>query len=142
MGGIFGRRHRGASRRANRWTDRRTERRAESEADHRQFPAVVAAGSLLLALLLFFQSTVPALKESHELLRIEEQQRQLLRELTREATAFALRRTALSRDIQTVLVELDRQGIYPAELLEELREAARAAAAARQPSASGAGDPQ
>jgi hypothetical protein len=103
---------------------------------------VVAAGSLLLALLLFFQSTVPALKESHELLRMEKQQLQLVRELTREATAFALRRTGLSRDIQTILIELDRQGIYPEELLEELRGAAAAAAAARQPSAGDDGDPQ
>ncbi len=90
-------------------------------ANHRRFPALVAAGSLSLALLLFFHSTVPALKERRELLRMEAHQVQLKKQLTKEATAFALRRTALSRDIQTVLLELDRQGIYPEKLLAELR---------------------
>jgi len=100
-------------------------------ANHRRFPALVAAGSLLLALLLFFHSTVPALKERDELLRMEAHRLQLQKQLTREATAFALRRTALSRDIQTVLLELDRQGIYPEELLEELRERAGTPVGAR-----------
>jgi len=90
-------------------------------APHR-FPALVAAGSLLLALLLFLQSTVPALKERNELRRVEAERLQSQKRLTKEATAFALRRTALSRDIQTILLELDRQGIYPEKLLEELRE--------------------
>lgn len=91
----------------------------------RRFPALVALGSLVLALLLFLDSTVPALKERRELLRLEADRVELLRQLAREATAFALRRTGLSRDIQTILVELDRQGIYPAELLEELRQQTR-----------------
>jgi hypothetical protein len=91
----------------------------------RRFPALVAVGSLALALLLFLQSTVPALKERQELLRLEADRREQGRELVKEATAFALRRTALSRDIQTVLVELDRQGIYPQELLDELRKQAQ-----------------
>ncbi len=108
MGGTFGPRHQ--------WADRR--------AGDRQlalFPALVTAGSLCLAVALFFQATVPALKERQELLRVERHHLELQRQLTREATGFALRRTALSRDIQTLLLELDRQDIYPAELLAELR---------------------
>jgi len=95
-------------------------------AHRRRFPALVAAGSLVLALLLFFQGTVPALRERRKLLRVEAEQLQVQKELSREATAFALRRTALSRDIQTVLLELDRQGIYPRDLLAELRQRATA----------------
>ena len=116
MGGTFEQRHRLA--------DLRAVRQAERRADARRlalFPALVAAGSLGLAVLLFFQTTVPALKEQQALLQIERQQLKLQQQLTREATGFALRRTALSRDIQTVLLELDRQGIYPAELMAELR---------------------
>ena len=98
--------------------------------DRRHFPAFVTTASVVLALGLFFQSTVPALRESEELADLEQERLELHQRLVREATGFALRRTALSRDIQTVLVELDRQGIYPAALLEEL-EARRTAEAAR-----------
>jgi hypothetical protein len=120
MGGTFGQRHRLADLRAGRQADR--------QPDHRRrtlFPALVTLGSSSLALLLFFQTTVPALKEQKALAQVEQHQLALQGQLIREATGFALRRTGLSRDIQTVLLELDRQGIYPAKLLAELR--ARAA---------------
>ena len=133
MGGILGRRPQRADSLADCLADRLANRRA---ADRRLalFPALVTTGSLGLALVLFFQSTVPALKERQELLQVERHHLELQRQLIREATGFALRRTALSRDIQTLLLELDRQGVYPAEFLAELRSGATtfAASAGRQ----------
>ncbi len=88
-----------------------------------RFPVLVTVGSLVLALGLFFQSTVPALRERRELLEVERHKVAQQRALAREATSFALKRSSLDTDIQIILVELDRQGIYPADLLAELREA-------------------
>ena len=89
------------------------------------FPVVVTVISLLLALGLFFQSTAPALQERQELAQVELQKRAQLQEMMRQTTAFALRRTALEWDLQTILVELDRQGIYPGEILAVARRRAR-----------------
>ncbi len=132
MGGILGRRPQWADSLADCLADRLANRRA---ADRRLalFPALVTAGSLVCGVVLFFQSTVPALKERQELLQVERHHLQLQRQLTREATGFALRRTALSRDIQTLLLELDRQGVYPAEFLAELRSGATTFAASAVP---------
>ena len=88
-----------------------------------RFPVLVTVGSLVLALGLFFQSTVPALQERRELLEVERHKLAQQRALAREATSFALKRSSLDTDIQIILVELDRQGIYPADLLAELRRA-------------------
>ena len=88
-----------------------------------RFPVLVTVGSLVLALGLFFQSTVPALRERRELLEVEQVKLAQQRTLAREATSFALKRSTLGTDIQIILLELDRQGIYPADLLAELRRA-------------------
>ncbi len=132
MGGILGRRPQRADSLADCLADRLANRRA---ADRRLalFPALVTAGSLVCGVVLFFQSTVPALKERQELLQVERHHLELQRQLIREATGFALRRTALSRDIQTLLLELDRQGVYPAEFLAELRSGATTFAASAVP---------
>ena len=82
MGGILGRRPQRADSLADCLADRLANRRA---ADRRLalFPALVTTGSLGLALVLFFQSTVPALKERQELLQVERHHLELQRQLVR-----------------------------------------------------------
>ena len=76
------------------------------------FPLVVAALSTLAALALFFTSTIPAIRESQYVQRVELERQQLHTMLWQELDAAATLRMALRIDIQSLLVELDRQGVF------------------------------
>ncbi len=101
-----------------------TERDAAYDASHddssdeaaSRFPLWIALGSCVIALAIYFTSTIPALREQRELRRIERAQAERLRTLE-DARRIGLRtRIALDRDPQTVLLELDRLGLTPEDL--------------------------
>ncbi len=94
--------------------------RDESHEARGGFPLVVAGFSTVVALALFGTSTVKAIEEQ-ELLREVETRRQLLRVQTREQLMYdALHRNSLQYDVQSVLVELDRRGVYPGTILSQV----------------------
>ncbi len=76
------------------------------------FPLVVAALSTIAALALFFTSTIPAIQEHQHLQQVEVERQQLHTTLWQELDAASTLQMALRIDIQSLLVELDRQGIF------------------------------
>ena len=103
----MGRRYRAPAR-------RRTGRGSASDdtAADGGFPLVVAALSTIVALALFFTATVPAIQEDRYLQRIEVERQHSHTILWQELDGASALQMALQIDIQSVLVELDRQGIY------------------------------
>lgn len=101
-------------------------KRPDSEVS--SFPQIVAWCSLVLALLLFFTSTTPALRE-RATLRATAADLQSLRTRLEDAIAHALPGTPQARkdedDLQSVLVAIDRIGWTPAELLQSYPEPIR-----------------
>ncbi|MCC6671797.1 MAG: hypothetical protein IT458_12095 [Planctomycetes bacterium] len=90
-------------------------------------PMVAAMVCLGLGLVLFFEGTVPALRERDQHLATHGQ---LLR--LRDAYDRAIRRAyeveaALDDDPETILVQIDRLGLTPAELLARTAERAKEA---------------
>ncbi len=75
------------------------------------FPLWIALLSTVAALLLFFNTTVPAIAEMHFLREVEQQRRQLDTGLGREIERDSLHRLGLEADLQSLLVELDKRGI-------------------------------
>lgn len=88
-------------------------------SDRTPFPTVVAWGSLLLAVLVFFGNAVPALRERADL-RATRARLQELREQYDRALASAWASAPGHRgadDLQSVLVAIDQIGWTPEELL-------------------------
>jgi len=82
-------------------------------------PLGLAAFSIALSLLLFLTGTVPALREARDLERTEQQNIQDLTDLLGQTRDLRQRQQALDWDPQTVLMEIDRLGLVPDELLED-----------------------
>lgn len=94
--------------------------RGETSDARGGFPLVVAGFSTLVALTLFGTSTIQAIEESEQLSEVFTQ-RELYRLQTREQLMHdALHRNSLRYDIQSVLVELDRRGVYPGTILSQV----------------------
>ena len=114
------------ARRSRAQTSRRTgqgSRRASAADDTAAdggFPLVVAALSTITALALFFTATVPALQESRDLNQVEVEQQQVHTNLWRELDNASKTQMALRVDVQSMMVELDRHGIYAGEVLDPL----------------------
>lgn len=91
---------------------------ADVDDDGNSFPQIVAWVGLVLALLLFFGNTVPAVRERNELRATADELKELRRrydaaiEHARAGTSFGDR-----ENLQSVLVAIDRIGWTPAELL-------------------------
>ena len=81
-------------------------------------PLVVAALSTIAALALFFTATVPAIREERYLNRVEVERQQLHTRIWQELDRAAAQQMALQIDIQSLLVELDRQGIYAGPIVD------------------------
>jgi hypothetical protein len=97
----------------------------------RTFPAWITLLSTLVAMLLFLTMTVPAVREQRELRRIESEKARLRAQYEDTLRTDRERRRALHWDPQTVLLEIDRLGLTPQELLEI--DAQRLAAEGRPP---------
>ena len=82
-------------------------------------PIVLALFSLVFSALLFMTGTVPALRESEELRETQQRRREQLNELLLRSQDLRQRQQALEWDPQTVLVEIDRLGRMPDDLLED-----------------------
>ena len=80
------------------------------------FPWFVTVASLILALLVFFRSTVPALTERDALERAEEKLRRDLSDLRGRATLERRRRHSLARDPEALMLEYDRLRRLPPDL--------------------------
>ena len=76
------------------------------------FPLLVACVSTVLALLLFFSETVPALGEYRHLQEVEDQRFELDHRLFEELETESLHRIGLQIDPQQILLELDRRGVH------------------------------
>lgn len=85
------------------------------------FPTWVAVGSLAAAMLVFFGSTVPALRE-RDGLRADRQALQDLRLRYETAIAHLKPGTPADEDWQSLLVAIDRLSWTPAELLRHYPE--------------------
>jgi hypothetical protein len=92
---------------------------AAAEPHGHRLPILVAAACTALAALLFATSTVPALREGEDLRRMERRTRAELLDLLTRTRELRERRLALDWDPQTLLVEIDRLGLLPEELLAE-----------------------
>ena len=90
---------------------------AARDAESRPFPLLIILFCGLVGLMLFFSSTVPAVAERGELRHLEHSRRALLELLGQQNRAFAHTERALEFDPQTVLVEIDKLGLVPEELL-------------------------
>ena len=101
-------------RRSRAQTGRRTGRGSapDETAANGGFPLVVAALSTIVALALFFTATIPGMQEDQHLQQVEVERQQLHTMLWQELDAASTQRMALRIDIQSLMVELDRQGIY------------------------------
>jgi hypothetical protein len=84
-----------------------------------RFPLLVALVCTVLAVALFLTGTVPALREADDLRRTEQSNRTELLQLLRQSQELRQRQRALEWDPQTLLVELDRLGLTPDEILED-----------------------
>lgn len=82
-------------------------------------PLGLAFFSITLCVLLFLTGTVPALREASDLRGTEQHNRQQLSDLLERGHDLRQRQQALEWDPQTVLVEIDRLGLLPGELLED-----------------------
>jgi hypothetical protein len=115
-----------------------------TEADGNSFPQIVAWCSLVIALLLFFGNTTPAVRERAEL-RMKAADMQRLRHQLEESIAHALPGTpqtgGAEDDLQSVLVAIDRIGWTPTELLQNYPEPQPRAAVADPDAANAAGNP-
>ena len=80
------------------------------------FPLVVTGLCLGLALTVFFTATVPALQERRMLESVEVEKLRLRDELDHAIAGLRARDDALRHDVQTVLLEIDRLGLLPADL--------------------------
>ncbi len=109
---------------SERWTD------SEREGGLDAFPWFVTLVCLLVGLVVFIQSTRPALAEQEELIEVQEQLEDTLEAEHQALEKTRQRREALGADPESVLVELDGQGISPAEA-DDRAYAARRAAEAR-----------
>ena len=105
-------------------TSRATHRRATSADDH-LFPLLVAAGSTVAALALFFSTTVDAIAESHHLNRVLAEHAEAHTTIRRDLNLETTRRVSLKMDAQAITLELDRRGIFPAETLPDSSPRAR-----------------
>ena len=95
-----------------------TARAAPPDREGRRFPLAVAVLCGGAALALFVSGTVPAIAERGQLRDLEAGRRALLELLQRESADLAATERALARDPQAVLVELDRLGYTPGDLLD------------------------
>ena len=84
-----------------------------------RFPLVVALVCTVLASVLFLTGTVPALREADDLRRTEQSNRAELLQLLRQSRELRQRQRALDWDPQTLLVELDRRGLHPDDMLDD-----------------------
>lgn len=96
-------------------------RRAE-RAD--PFPWVVTLLSLAVGITIYFRSTAPALAEDRALREVEERLRDSADRTAAEAIELRRRRERLTKDPETVLVELDRHGLDASALPAEPTEPA------------------
>lgn len=87
----------------------------------RSFPLVVALLSTIAAVALFVTGTIPALQEQKLLSEVEVERQQLHTGLWAELDAESTLRMALAIDLQSLMVELDKQGIYPGDLIPDGR---------------------
>lgn len=76
-----------------------------------RFPLWIALGSTILALTLFFSTTVPAIAEMRFLRGVAFERVETDRRLSQELDRDALHQVGLECDIQSLLVELDKRGI-------------------------------
>jgi hypothetical protein len=83
------------------------------------FPWLVTFLCLLASLTLWFRSTAPALREQQELRAAEERLTRQLVEAARANVHLGERLADLGRDEQALLLELDRRGRHPLEVLDE-----------------------
>ncbi len=79
------------------------------------FALAIAALSTTAALALFFTATVPAMQEDHFLRDVEAEREEQRKTLWGDLDAETSSEAALEVDIQSLLVELDRRGVFPAE---------------------------
>ncbi len=77
------------------------------------FPWLVTLGCLVVALVLFGHSTMPALAERDALRAVAEQKAEALRQATSEAAKVERQEATLGRDPEAVLIEMDRHGLAP-----------------------------
>ena len=81
------------------------------------FPLWVTAGTLALTLALLVSTTLPALRDRGALQQIE-QEKTRLRDLYEEQRRANQRsRATLRHDPQTILLEMDRLGLMPDEVM-------------------------
>jgi hypothetical protein len=91
--------------------------RPRSSAPSSSFPYWVALASLGFALLLFFTSTVPALREQQGLRDLQQELVGLRRQYDDAIRAASLGLGPRSNyDLQSLLVAIDQQGFTPLEL--------------------------
>jgi hypothetical protein len=84
------------------------------------FPLVIAAFSTIAALALFSTSTVQAFSEHEHLTAVEMERSRLRHETRGRLNRDALHRISQQFDIQSLLVELDRRGVYPGTILSQV----------------------
>ncbi len=94
------------------------------DARSRKFPLAVfvLCGGAGLALLL--TGTVPALAEQSRLRQLESRRQEMLELLQRRADELRRTEVSLDQDPQTLLLEIDKLGLTPDELLAEQPEEA------------------
>ncbi len=88
-----------------------------------RFPLLLSAFCALLAAVVFFTAMVPAAAEERQLGDIERQRERLLEQLAGRNAALRDTELGLRYDPQTLLVEIDRLGMTPDELLARYPEA-------------------
>lgn len=92
--------------------------RAVREGRNRsRFPLLVTLACVATGLTLFFTTTMPALRERATLTSVAAEQARLRAQLDELRTRTLRTREALRHDPQTILLEIDRLGMIPDELL-------------------------
>ena len=82
-----------------------------------RFPTIISVTCGLLAALLLVTATLPALAERGRIRHLEEARRQMLELVGQQNQQRRRSAVALERDPQALLVEIDRLGLIPDELL-------------------------
>jgi hypothetical protein len=95
------------------------------------FPLWVTAGTLALTLALLVTTTLPALQDRDALQRTEREKTRLRDLYEEQRRANQRSRAALRHDPQTILLEMDRLGLMPDELVPPAGDAAPAETARR-----------
>ena len=90
-----------------------------NNATPRRFPILVCTICGIAALALFFASTVPAIAQQSQLDQLEADRLEMLQSLIEQNGQWTNTMASLQHDPQTVLVEIDKLGLTPEELLDQ-----------------------